>query len=84
MFEFSRYDEPLYETSRSEPGAVVIKVKKSVYYFDLKRITDFEFCNGKTLKFKLIGQRDKEFVNGELAKCLFAALSDWHGKVNVE
>ena len=84
MFDYRRYDEPLYESSQSEPGGVVIKVKKTVYYFDLKRITDYVYHNEKTLKFKLIGQRDMEFVNGELAKCLFAALSDWHGKVNVE
>ena len=81
MLNYNRNLTPNFEYSQNEHGGVVIKIKKSVYYYDLKRITDFEFYNDNSLRFKLIGQKDREFVSGEIARCLFAALTDWHGKV---
>lgn len=84
MYQYKRDNIPLFEYSQNENGGVVIKVKKTVYYFDLKRITYFEFSDGNCLRIKLIGQKDREYLNGEIAVCLFAALSDWHEKGGVE
>ncbi|MBK9247184.1 MAG: hypothetical protein IPM69_03510 [Ignavibacteria bacterium] len=80
MYDYRRNGEPLYEASQSEPGGVVIKVRKSVYYFDLKRITHYSYTSDNQLSFKIIGNMKADHVSGELALCLFGALSDWHKK----
>ncbi|MBK9246562.1 MAG: hypothetical protein IPM69_00240 [Ignavibacteria bacterium] len=82
MIEVNNNGIPLYEMSQNEPGGVIIRVKKSVNYYDLKRITDYEYSSDNHLRFKLIGEKDRQLAIGDLARCLFAALSDWHsGKV---
>ncbi len=78
MIQVDKNGHPLYEKSQNEHGGVIIRVKKTVYYYDLKRITDFVCSNENRLNIKIIGQSEREIFHGELAKSLYAALLDWH------
>ncbi len=78
MIQVNKNGLPLYEKSQNEHGGVIIRVKKTVYYYDLKRITDFVCSNENRLNIKTIGLSERENINGDLARSLYAALLDWH------
>ncbi len=67
-----------YEVSKKENSGVIITIKSKVYYYDLKKITHFEYIKIDRLTFRFAGNPHEEAVSGELAKCLYAALTDWH------
>ncbi len=68
----------LYEVSKKEKSGVTIIIQNVSYYYDLKRITYYEYMKSGRLTYRITGSPKLEKISGKLAKQLYAALTDWH------